>query len=803
METLLYEIRYAARNLHRSPGFALVAIMTLALGIGANTALFSLVYGVLLRPLDYRDADRLVAFKVERDFAGRPAPVPANFSLPDLDVWQARGRSFESAVMSAGGSALLAGESGNEVVGIATVTPPFFTTIGGRFALGRGLGPSDDGSPSVVISHRLWQRLFAGAPTAIGREIVLDRQPYSIVGVADATFQLPSSRIDVWRTVGFARSMNPELAGPRAGGFQLIARLRPDATIEQARTESAEIAARLDPQLHALPIPLRDWFLTGPVTSTLLVLWTAVGLVLFVACANVTNLIVARDAARSRETSVRIALGASRGRLIGQALAHGGLLAAGGVVGGSLLAMAIVAAVIDLQPAGIPRLDAVHVDLPVLLFAAALGTLTTLIVGVVPAFQTTDIAAALKTSGPNAAGDRHARRARRTLVVAELAVSVVLLVGASLLGRSLTRLMHTDIGVSTDHVTAALVDLSFGRRLTMAAQRTLIDSIVDRVRVLPGVTKAGAGASMPPNRARLRFTMNRFDDARGQPSNYMVDAVTATPGYFSALGIRLQQGRFFTDADAADGPAVMIMTASTARQVFGPGNAIGRTISLPVLAESGTKAAPIALVGIVDDVRYSGLETPANAVIYRPFAQQPWPSMFIVARTAQDPTAFAATLRRVITSVDPAIGISTIDTLQSMIDDAAAQSRFRTVTLMAVAMLATALAAIGLYGVIAYAVTQRTTEIGIRMALGAARGDVTRLIVGEGMALVAGGLAIGVGVGRAFTHVIAGLLYGVEASDPVSFVVASVGLCAAAIAAMWIPARRATRVDPAVALRQS
>jgi putative ABC transport system permease protein len=804
VELLLSELRYAARSLRRSPGFTLVAILTLALGIGANTALFSIVYGILMRPLEYRDADRLVAITAERHFSGRPRPVAANFSLPDLAVYQARAHAFESLAMARSANAALAGESGIEIVSVAAVTSSFFSTIDGRFLLGRPIGPADDRSPVVVISRRLWQRRFADSAAIVGQQLVLDRQPYAIVGVVDQTFQWPGDRTDIWSPVEFARTLNPLIGRDRAGGFVAIARLGPGASLAQARAESEVVAQALDPNLHATAVPLREQIVAAvALEPTLAVLFASVGFVLFIACANVTNLILARNESRSREMAVRLALGASRGRLVGQSLMHSGLIAAGGGALGVAIAAGLVAGFVDLNPARIPRLDAIHVDTPVMLFAAILSAATTLAVGLLPAFQSGDMVGALKLGAPGTIGGRQARRMRRALVVAEVAVSVVLIVGASLLGRSLSRLMQTDIGVKTDHVTAALIDISFGRTLSLADQRALIERVVERIRRLPAVTSAGAGASMPPNLARLRFTMNRLDDAVGQPTNYMVDAVTATPAYFSTLGIRLQKGRFFTETDDADHPQVMIMTASTARQVFGDRDPIGRTLGLPMVTgrAGGFGNAPVALVGVIDDVKYSGLESAADAVIYRPFAQQPWASMFIVARTESDVSGLALTMRKEIAAVDPAIAITSVDTLDGLVSDAAAQPRFRTVVLVSMAILAVALAGIGLYGVVAYAVARRTAEIGIRMALGAARGDVMRLVLREGMWLAAGGVVIGMVAARALTRLVAALLYGVQPNDVVSFVAAGSGLFLVAMLASYIPARRASRIDPLVALR--
>lgn len=427
--------------------------------------------------------------------------------------------------------------------------------------------------------------------------------------------------------------------------------------------------------------------------------------------------------------------------------------------------------------------------------------MTTIAIGLLPTFQASSTAAALRGAGSGATASQRMRRARQVLAAAEVAVSVVLLVGASLLGRSLVRLLQTDIGVTIHGVSAALIDVSFGRQLSMAEQRYLIERVVEHVGRLPGVTSVGAGASMPPNLARLRFTMNRFNDASGEHMNYMVDAVAATPGYFTTLGIRLRGGRFFDGNDGPESQQVMIVSASTARQLFGNRDAIGRTVDLPMVTPRGTRAAPITVVGVVDDVRYSGIDTPPHAVIYRPFAQQPWPSMFIVTRTADRLQGFTASLRRQMTGVDPDIGILSVDSLDSLVSSAVAPQRFQTVVLLAVAALAIALAAVGLYGVVTYVVAQRTAEIGIRLALGAGRDDVIRLVFREGLWMIAVGLAVGMAVALGFRGLIANLLYEVAPTDPLSYVGGAMFLFTIAALATYLPARRASHMDPLVALR--
>jgi putative ABC transport system permease protein len=387
-------------------------------------------------------------------------------------------------------------------------------------------------------------------------------------------------------------------------------------------------------------------------------------------------------------------------------------------------------------------------------------------------------------------------RARRTLLVVELAVSVVLLVGASLLGRSLVGLMRTDLGVVTDHVATASMSLALNRELSGAQQIALTNRVLDRLGGVPGVRSVGVGTILPPKESRILMTL-----AGNDAVPYQAAVVPSTPGYFPALGIRLLKGRLFTDADDGDHPAVMIVTADTARHFFGDGDPIGRTLLLPLFRDGGTQQGTITLVGVIGNVKYSGLERAADNAIYRPFAQQPWPNLFLVARTDGDAAALRTTLQREIAGVDRAIAVSSTSTLDNVVSDAAAQPRFQTLLLAALALLALALAAVGLYGMVSYSVSQRTAEIGVRMALGATSGDVIRMVVGEGMRLALGGVAIGIGVAYALSRTLATLLYRVAPTDPASFALASGSLILLALLASYVPARRATSIDPAVALR--
>jgi putative ABC transport system permease protein len=447
------------------------------------------------------------------------------------------------------------------------------------------------------------------------------------------------------------------------------------------------------------------------------------------------------------------------------------------------------------KPAEVPRLDAVHVDVFVLLFTCALVALTTLVTGVLPALQSSR-PEALRTSGVGASQSVSGRRLRRALTIAELALSVVLLVGSLLLGRSLVRLLHTDLGVEVDHVATASMSLSLNRDLTGTQQIAVVNRVVDDVRSLPGVSAVGIGTVLPPAESRIVLTL-RTNTA----ITYQAAAIPATPGYFQALGIRLLKGRFFSDADDERHPPVMIMSAETARHFFGEGDPLGRTLSLPAFRDGATRNATMALVGIISGVKYSGLDRPADNSIFRPFAQQPWPNVYLIARTDGDPNMVAPLLQRRIAQVDPAIAVSSVSPLDAVVLEAAAQPRLRTIVIAGLAILALALAAVGLYGVISRSVAQRTNEIGIRMALGAAWTDIIGMVVGEGMALAVAGVAVGVVLSYAASRMLTVFLYGITPTDAASFGLASGALLLFALIASYLPARKASRVDPAVALR--
>ncbi len=807
MRAALHDLRYAFRTLTRSPGFSLAIILTLALGIGANTGMFSFVRGILLRPLPYQQPEQLVLIEAEHDVSGVRDPVRSYFSIGDLDIFR-RVSTFESVAFHATDQGVLSTDIGTEGLEFATVSDSFFSTMRGEFRLGRAFDRSDEQTPSLVISERLWRRAFAASPEVIGRAVILNstrgdgtqrarwrRLPFTIVGVVDRSFQFPTPQTDAWTTAGFVRTLSP-----RCCSFSPIARLRGGVSTGQRGTGDIRLARELSvakPEhsgTRTKVVGLHD-ALVRSVRSSLLMLFAAVALVLLVTCANVMNLLIARNTSRVREIAVRLALGASRQQLITQLIIETGLLATAGGTLGILIAIGMVETLSRLKLAEVPRLDAVHVDTSVLVFTYAVVALTTLLTAVVPALQSTR-PEALRASGVAASHSVSGRRIRRALTIGELAVSVVLLVGSLLLGRSLIRLLHTDLGVQVDHVVTASMNLSANRDLTSAQQIGIVDRVLDDVRTLPGVSSAGIGTVLPPTESRIVLTL-RGDNA----VSYQAAAIPATSGYFHALGIRLLKGRFFTDADDENHPPVMIMSADTARHFFGEGDPLGRTLSLPVFKDGATRNATMTLVGVISEVKYSGLERPADNSIFRPFAQQPWPNVFLIARTQGDTRTLTSALPRRIAQVDPAIAVSRVNPLATVVLDAAAQPRLRTMVIGGLAGLALALAAVGLYGVISRSVTQRTNEIGIRMALGATWRDIITMVVGEGMALAAAGVVLGVAISYAATRVLATFLYGITPTDTVSFALASMSLLLFALIASYLPARTASRIDPAVALR--
>jgi putative ABC transport system permease protein len=795
-DNVVQDSRYALRSFLKTPGFAALAILTLALGIGANSAIFSVVYGMLLRPLPYRDADRLVLIQRERDVSGAHRPAPLFFSSrTENDEWISQTSALEAIALYAPDVAAISDDNGTELLDAAIVSGTFFSTLGSALKAGRPFGVADDQTPSVVVSDRLARRLFGGTAEAVGQQVTLSSQPFTIIGVAGPEFQFPTPQNDVWMPEGLTRTRNA-----RCCGFRMLGRLKPGETVARASSEADRLAKTVGQiaatsatsSIRANAVSLAD-DMTKAIRPSLLVLFTATALALAIACANVANLMLSRQATNGREMALRSALGASRARLAAQSLTEAAVIAIAGGVAGVMLAMVIVTVLVPLAP--MPSVGAVRVDLPVLLFSVVLAAAVAIGTSILPALQSANASEALKSGAPSVAGALPGRRIRRTLCVAEIAVSLVLLVGASLLGRSLVRLLRTDLGVTTDRVVTATLSI-FGARPSDAELSARLGRVVERVHGMPGVDVVGLGTALPPVVSRIRLGLRR----PGELVEYSAALVGGTPDYFRALGMRLVAGRWFTEQDDLDHQPVMIMTADTAKRFFGDGDPVGRSTKIPYIRNGQNGQEDVTLVGVVANVKYTGLENQADDVVYRPLLQQMWPP-YLVARTNGSTDAVVASLAREIAVVDRGFVVSAVKELDAIVSDQAAQPRFRTVLLGSIAGLALALAAVGLYGVVAYSVSQRTKEIGIRMALGAGGHDVLTMVLREGTLIAVAGIVAGSAIAYAATRILAGLLYGIAPTDLTSFVIAGGGLLIVMLVASYVPARRATKVDPIEALR--
>ena len=800
------DLRIAARGLLRSKGFAFAAALTLALGIAATTTIFSVVYGVMLRPLPYRDADRLVIIEGEKAYSTGPRIM--NFSGPELEPFASAQSAFSSVAISRYSALTLRNDNGSRSVPFATVSGAFFSTLGTNPILGRTIG--DESEPVIVISERFWREVFASATDVLGRSITLEdgptiRRTYTIVGVMPAEFQLPYPRTDVWRTLGFARSTGDGRVNELVnGGHQFYARIKDRLSFEAAKADAyATVDRVLKPNfttsridMYAKTTPLND-YVRGTLGPTLWVLMGAVSLVLLVACANVANLILARQASRSKEISVRLALGAPRARLIAYLMSEAAMLAAVGAAAGVTIAFGAIRLLQWLQPAQLTRLDAVAVDRPVLLFAIIAAAASTLFAALSPAVLSTrtDAALALRAGNRGTVGSGAVRWLRSALVISEIATSLVLIVGASLLARSLAALVNTDLGVNTENVIAATLTLDANpgqpQPIDDARRRQIAVDLETRLAALPTVTAAGFGSGVPPTGEFMRVS---FILSNGKSTDsHMVTMVPASPGYFRALQIRLIAGRLFDDRDDAVAAPVAIISREAARRFFGTDNAIGRT--LPLLRKQ------VTIIGVVDNVKYTGIAAGPQSVLYAPYAQQPLRIAQLFARTTSDSDQIATDIQRMITSYDSSIGVPRLWTLDAYISDATSQPRFRTILLTSIAVIAFCLAMIGLYGVISYSTAQRTSEIALRMAIGAQRADVVRMVVIEGSRLAIAGVVVGLLAAYGATRFVQSFLYQITATDPFTYAAAAFGLIVVATLATYAPARRAARVDPMTSLR--
>ncbi|MEO8025178.1 MAG: ABC transporter permease [Bryobacteraceae bacterium] len=800
MQTLLADLRFGFRFFRRNPSFTLIAILALALGIGANTALFSVVDAVLLRPLPYGEPDRLVILWENSKLEGieRNTPAPANY----LD-WKKQNQVFEDVACSQGHSANLTGDGTPEGLIGRRVTPNLFPVLKANAAMGRTFTEDDDRSTEriVVISDGLWQRRFGADRSIVGKQIQMDGQQTTIIGVMPRGFFYPTSRIDYW----IPYRMTAQEAARRTSHYlQVAARLKPGVTVEKAQAEMTTIAQRLAAEypnsnrhVGATVVPALEQ-VTGSAGTALWILLAAAGFVLLIACANVANLLLAKAVGRQREVAVRQALGAGRGRLIRQMITESLLLSlVGGGLGVALAAVSLTA-VRQLVPATMTNSAAVAIDPRVMLFALGLSVFTGILFGAGPALWIGrgDLHDVLKQGGRGGVGGRGVFR--DVLVVAEVALAIVLLVGAGLMIRTLQSLYSLDIGFRPSGLLTMTTRLPRVKYAEGDKRIQFYDAVLDKVRVLPGVQSAAYISDLP-------FTTN------GNSSSVSIEGMTlgpdkasdalyriSTPGYLETLGVRLLEGRFYTAHDNAQAVPVVVVNETFKKQFFANQSPLGKRI------QTDTTDVWRTVVGVVGEIRERGFVPALKPGVYLPVVQnkEGWaiPAELVV-RTATPPLALAPAVRDAIWSVDRDQPISLIRSMDEIIDTNVADRRQQMAMLGSFAALALVLASLGIYGVLAYAVSQRTREIGVRMALGAHASDVIRMVAASGLKLVLLGLAVGAAAALALSRLMTKILYGVEANDPATYALVAVTLLVVALLACAIPARRAASVDPMVALR--
>jgi putative ABC transport system permease protein len=807
LSSIWRDLRYALRSLTRAPTFTVVAVLTLALGIGANTAIFSVVDGVLLRALPYDRPEELVT--VWLDKSRRDGPVREWFTSQDLADYRAEPGLFEEIGGWGGYGPTLTGLGEPEVLTAATVTEGTFEGVfHARPFLGRGFLPEEDqpgAAGSVILSYSFWQERFGGDRSALGRSVVLDEQPHVVVGIMPEGFEPPFvPKAELW----VPAQLDPAQCGRGCYSVRAVARLAPGVSLGVGRTRASALAARLAdayPNTNAkvgVAIFGLQEDMVRPAARALWILLGAVGFVLLIACTNVANLMLARGAARRAEFSVRVALGAGRAPIFRQLLTESATLA---VLGGAL-GLVFAAWGTDLllatAPVALPGFDQVGLDGRILAFTAAVTLGTGLLFGLLPAVRISraDLYAGVRSA---AVGDAVGRRVRGALVVGQVAVALVLLVGAGLLMRSFQRLNTVELGFDPEGVLAVRLALPAQRFTEPAARIGYYNDLLESMESIPGVVSVGATTSIPLAGTDHDADFRIEHEPPPDPTQANVAWIRqVTRGYFRTIGLRLLEGRPFDAGDAAGAPRVVIVNASLARRYFDypRRNPIGTRVTF------GDPDAPDAtwrtIVGIARDTRHFGIRDGTRPAMYFPYEQVPSTAMTLVLRTEGDPAGLSADVRSAVTSVDPTLAASSIAPLGSWVEGALETDRFVTSLLGLFAALALVLAAVGLYGVVSYGVTRRMREMGIRLALGAGGVDVRRLVVNGGLRLTLLGIALGLAGSLFLTRVLEALLYDVSVTDPVTFVAMAGVLAAIALLASWLPARRASRADPVAVLRE-
>jgi len=781
------DTRYAVRTLARTPGFAVTAILTLALGIGVTTAMFSVVKTVVLDPLPYRDPARLVVSRL---------------SLPDYRDVQRASRSFEqTAFWGTNLYSINAGGEDRQVLG-GVVSHELLSLLGITPAAGRLFTEEDDRQATVIIGHGLWQSLYGGDPSAVGRVIDLSGMPYTIVGVAPAGFRFPSAEFELWASAGMLLTQAKAQTESRALRiFTAIGRLKPDVTIEQARSELAAISADLSqtyPATNAgIVLEVRSLTdrIVGDVRTPLFVLLATVGFILLIACANVANLMLARTAAREREIAIRSALGAARRRLFGQLAVESLVLAIAGGLCGLLLAMWMTDLVPTLLASRLPRAEAVRIDGMVLLVASMVTLGTSVLFGIAPALQSRGSVTALREGGRGVSGGARQRKLRSGIVVVEVGLAIVVVIGAGLLVRSFVTLTTRNPGFDPDHVLS--FNAQFAKLPDAAARGRAAAALMDRLSSLPGVVSAGAATGLPTVTPQ-RGTRFEIESRQLTPEEDGALFMAATPGVFQAWRTPVLSGRAFQPTDTGTSQPVVLINRTLASTVFAGGDPVGRRIRI-INPEYSSDWRTI--VGVVGDVQFRRLDRDMDPTIYTPFSQTPFMWGYVMVRTTGDPSALTRSIKGIVRSVDPNVIASGVRPMIEVVSGTVAEPRLSMLLVSGFALLALILASVGIYGVIAYSVSQRTHELGLRMALGAGRAGVLAMIIREGLVTATIGIVAGLGAAALATRLMSDLLVGITARDPLTFGGGAVLLLMIAAAASYLPARRATRVDPMVALR--
>ena len=813
MQSFWQDLRHGARMLVKNPWFTLIAVLTLGLGVGAVTAIFSVVDAVLLRPLPYKEPDRIALVeqympKLYVDFGGVSAPEMIDYIAGNETFAEMAGYGIINLNLT--------GEREPRLIEVARVSPGLFPLLGVTPLLGRGFTAEEDevGKNRVVaLSEGLWRRHFGADPNIVGRVVKLDEAQYTVVGVMPARLRFPPTRagfanaVELWTPL--ALTDDEKQARRRDSNFNLIGRLKPGVGLEQAQANMAAVAARVERQypdiyqgntrIAATAVGLTER-MTQKVRLVVLMLFGAVALVLLIACANIANLQLTRAGGRRKEIAIRSALGAVPWRIARQTLTESLLLALIGGVVGSLIAVWALDLIVKFGPENAPRLSEVRLDPRALGFTLLVTLLTGVLFGLAPALQgaRVSLTEALNESGrASDAGGREGARLRNALVILETALAVVLLVGAGLLINSFVRLLRTPPGFNPEGVIVARTTLPQARYPEAERGKTVYKRALERIAALPGVQQVSVASFLP---LASEWQIGVRIEGGGESEYYMTYGSWVSDYFFRSMGIPLKKGRVFTDQDRADTTPVVVVNEAMARRFWPGQDAVGKRIRWGGWNPPG---GWLTIAGVVADVKFSSLEAESPPTVYMPVFQIPRirRDAVFIARTTADPASLAAAMRREIAAVDADLPVYDVRTMNQVIAESVAQRRFTMGLLAIFAFAALGLAALGLYGVISYAVTQRTREIGLRMALGGRRSDVLRLVVGQGMKMAMIGAGAGLLASLALTRLMKGLLYSVSASDPLTFIAVALLLTLVALAACWIPARRATKVDPMVALR--